>query len=131
MIYRFVDGGEVPVRPDPAVVRAVLEPHEVGDPRRTVGEDGTLAFRIRAPDGSEAEITADEYGIGVSRPQAGGVLDIIAELAARLGAVFLDPGRPGVLCRAEDRPHLPPGMREDAVVIDMTGEGLAAALGIR
>ncbi|MFF8605697.1 hypothetical protein ACF06X_07135 [Streptomyces sp. NPDC015346] len=128
LIYTFVDGGEVPVPPDPALVRAVLEPHDVGDPRLTVGEDGTLAFWIRASDGSEAEVTADRHGILVSRPHAGAVFGIIAELVSRLGAVILDPGGSGVVCRAEELAHLPAGMREDAVVIEMTGEAVEAAL---
>ncbi|WP_327260696.1 hypothetical protein OG444_03575 [Streptomyces sp. NBC_01232] len=128
MIYKFVDGGEVPVPPDTAVVRAVLEPHDIGDPRRTTGEDGWLGFWIRASDGSEAEVFADEYGIYVERPQAGAVFGIIAELASRLGAVVINPSGPGVVCRAEEYAHLPADMRDDVLVIEMTGEALEAAL---
>ncbi|QES48810.1 hypothetical protein DEJ50_14255 [Streptomyces venezuelae] len=128
MIYRFVDGAEWPAPPDMAVVRAVLEPHDVGDPQRTVGEDGTTGFRVRAADGSEAEIFVDQYGIHVERPHAGGVFGIVAELVSRLGAVVIDPARAGIVCRAEEQPHLPPDMREGAVVIEMTGEALEAAL---
>lgn len=128
MIFKFVDGGEAPVPPDTAVVRAVLEPHDVGDPRLTVGEDGSMSFWIRAPDGGEAEVFADVHGLGVSRPNAGDVFAVIAELTSRLGAVVLDPSRVGVVCGVEAYTHLPAEMRDDAVVIDMTGEALEAAL---
>ncbi|MET9689723.1 hypothetical protein ABZY81_14765 [Streptomyces sp. NPDC006514] len=127
-IYKFVDGGEVPVPPDMAVVRAVWEPHDVGDPRHTVGEDGSLCFWIRASDGSEAEMFADGYGVPVSRPGAGAVFGIITELASRLGAVIFDPSRGAIVCGAEEHAHLPAGMQEDAVVVDMTGEAVEAAL---
>jgi hypothetical protein len=128
MIFKFVDGGETPVLLDLALVRAVLEPHDVGDPQLTVGEDGNLAFWIRALDGSEAEIFADQQGIEVHRPHAGGVFGIVAQLVSRLGAVVIDPSRAGVVCRAEEHPHLPAGMQDDAIVIEMTGEALETAL---
>ncbi|MER5913692.1 hypothetical protein ABT124_25205 [Streptomyces sp. NPDC001982] len=128
LIYKFVDGGEVPVPLDMALVRAVLEPHHVEDPQLTVAEDGTLQFWIRASDGSEAELFAHENGILVSRPQADGVFGIIAELVSRLGAVIIDPSEGGVVCRAEEHAHLPAGMRDDAIVIEMTGEAVETAL---
>ncbi|MGW1885848.1 hypothetical protein [Streptomyces sp. NPDC001970] len=128
MIYKFVDGGEVPVPLDMELVRAVLEPHHVGDPQLTVGEDGTLGFWIRASDGSEAEMFVDEYGITVHRPHAGGVFGIVAELVSRLGAIIINPSRVGVVCRAEELAGLPPGMQHDAIVIEMTGEAVEAAL---
>ncbi|MEV6397412.1 hypothetical protein AB0M39_22015 [Streptomyces sp. NPDC051907] len=128
MIYKFVDGGEVPVPLDLALVRAVLEPYDVGDPQLTEGEDASLAFWIRASDGSEAEIFADENGILVERPHAGGVFGIIAELAARLGAVVISPSSAGIVCGADEHAHLPAGMRDDAIVIEMEGETLEAVL---
>ncbi|WP_432116997.1 hypothetical protein [Streptomyces sp. bgisy032] len=127
-IYKFVDGGDVPVPPDMELVRAVLEPHNVGDPQSTVSEDGTLRFWLRAPDGSEAEISADETGILVERPQAGRVFAILADLVAALGAVIFDPRTGRVVCRAEERTGLPADMQEEAVVIDMTGDALEAVL---
>ncbi|MFF7313036.1 hypothetical protein [Streptomyces sp. NPDC008137] len=127
-IYKFVDGGDVPVPPDLDVVRAVLEPHDVGDPRLTVAEDGSLRFWIRASDGSEAEISADETGLLVERPHAGGVFAIVAELVSRLGAVVVDPTTGRIVCREEERSQLPAGMQDDAVIIEMTGEALSAAL---
>lgn len=128
VIYKFVGGGEVPVPLDMALVRSVLEPHDVGDPQFTEGENGALAFWIRASDGSEAEIFADEHCLAVERPHAGAVFGIVAELTSRLGAVVLDPSTAEVVCRAEEYAHLPAGMRDDAIVIEMTGEALQAAL---
>lgn len=130
MIFKFADGGEEPVPLDPASIRAVLEPHEVGDPRLTAGtgKDGGLEFWVRAPDGSEAEIFADARCIAVHRPHAGAVWDIVAELVSRLGAVVFDPSGGGVVCRAEEHAHLPASMRDDVTVIEMTGEALEVAL---
>ncbi|WP_416984074.1 hypothetical protein [Streptomyces sp. T028] len=54
--------------------------------------------------------------------------NIVAELVTRLGAVVLDPSGAGVVCRAEEHAHLPPAMRDDAIVIEMTGEALETAL---
>ncbi|MCL6734681.1 hypothetical protein [Streptomyces neyagawaensis] len=128
MVLRFVDGGETPVPLDPAVVREVLEPYDADGPGATEGEDGSPAYRVRAADGSEAEIFADDHGLTVHRPHAGEVWDIVAELVARLGAVVLDPSGTGVVCRAEEHGHLPARWRDDAVVIEMTGEALETAL---
>lgn len=128
MIFKFVDGGEVPALLDQALIRAVLEPHDVGDPQLTVEGDGGLQFWVRASDGSEAEIFADAQGVEVHRPHAGGVWNIVAELVSRLGAVIIDPSKGGVVCRTEERPHLPADMQDDAIVIEMTGEALEAAL---
>lgn len=69
MISKFVDGNDTPVPLDLALVRAVLEPHDVGDPHLTESENGSLGFWIRAPDGSETDIFVDEQGIQVRRPR--------------------------------------------------------------
>jgi hypothetical protein len=127
-IYKFADGGGAPVAPEMALVRAVLEPHDVGDPQLTVAEDGSLRFWIRASDDSEAEISADETGILVERPQTGGVFAIVAELVTKLGAVIIDPASGRAVCRAEEQTRLPADMRQEAIVIDMTGDALEAAL---
>ncbi|MFF9808605.1 hypothetical protein ACF1G5_26420 [Streptomyces coeruleorubidus] len=127
-IYKFVDGGDVPVPLDMELVRSVLEPHDYGDPQFTAGEDGSLWFWVRATDGSEAEISADGTGVLVERPQTGGVFAIVAELVAKLEAVIVDPSTGRAVCRAEERTHLPADMQEEAIVIDMTGDALEAAL---
>ncbi|MEV0244351.1 hypothetical protein AB0I06_31175 [Streptomyces sp. NPDC050674] len=127
-IYKFAGGADVPVPLDLELVQAVLEPFDVGDPGLRSDPGGCLQFWIRAGDGSEAEIFAGDTGILVERPHSGGVFGIIAELMSRLGAVALDPGEGRIVCRAQEYAQLPLGMRKDAVVIEMTGERLEAAL---
>ncbi|MFF7383507.1 MULTISPECIES: hypothetical protein [Streptomyces] len=125
----FVEGSDVPVPLDMDVVRSVLGPYETGDPALTVMEDGWLQFWVRASDGSEAEIFADGSSVLVERPQSGtGVFGIIAELAARLRAVVIDPNNGVFLCDEETYAQLPVAMREDSVSVEMTGEALTAAL---
>ncbi|WP_416970971.1 hypothetical protein [Streptomyces sp. 4F14] len=120
-IYRFAEGGESTVPPDPAVVRDVLGPYAVVEP-------SDAEYWVRAEDGGEAEFFVDAYGITVERPQPGGVFGLVAELAVRLGAVVVEPGG-HVACRAqEDVARLPESLREGAIVIEMTGPALEAAL---
>ncbi|GAQ56272.1 hypothetical protein [Streptomyces acidiscabies] len=57
-IYRFAEGGDIPVPPDPAVVRDVLGPY-------TVVEPSDDEYWVRAEDGSEAEFFVGEYGVTV------------------------------------------------------------------
>ena len=119
-IYRFAEGGDIPVPPDPAVVRDVLGPYAVVEPSDT-------EYWVRAEDGSEAEFFVDEYGILVERPQAGAVMGLVAELAARLGAAVFLPGG-GIVCRAEDVAHLPESFRDEATAIGATGPTFQEAL---
>lgn len=129
MLRTFVEGGDAPVPLDMDVVRSVLAPYDTGDPALTVMEDGWLQFWVRASDGSEAEIFADDSSVLVERPHSGtGVFGIVAELAARLGAVVIDPNSGVFLCGEETYARLPVAMREDSVVVGMTGEALKAAL---
>ncbi|MFJ2725231.1 hypothetical protein [Streptomyces collinus] len=128
-IYKFVEGSDAPVPLDMEVVRSVLTPYDVGDPDRTATEDGGLQYWVRAADGSEAEIFVDRASILVERPHSGpGVFAIVAELAARLAAVIFDPSQGTFFCGPEAHAHLPADMRQEAVLIDMTGEAVADAL---
>ncbi|MEU1536199.1 hypothetical protein [Streptomyces fagopyri] len=128
-IYKFLEGSDMPVPLDTDVVRAVLSPYDVGDSRLAVMEDGHLQYWVRAADGSEAEIFADETGISVERPHSGsGVFAIVAELASRLQAVIFEPCEGVFLCGTEARAQLPAHMQEEVVLIEMTGEAVEAAL---
>ncbi|MFE9500295.1 hypothetical protein [Streptomyces collinus] len=128
-IYKFVEGSDAPVPLDLEVVRSVLTPYDVGDPGRTMTEDGGLQYWVRAADGSEAEIFVDRTSILVERPHSGpDVFAVVAELAARLAAVIFDPSRGTFFCGPEAHAHLPVDMRQEAVLIDMTGEAVEAAL---
>lgn len=129
-IYKFVEGIDVPVALDIEVVRAVLDPYAVGDPNLLVMEDGTLQFWVRATDGSEVEIFADETGILLERPHSGsGVFAIVAELVARLGAVIFEPREGVFLCDAEVHAYLAPDLKKNAVLTELTGAAVEAALG--
>ncbi|WP_432157340.1 MULTISPECIES: hypothetical protein [unclassified Streptomyces] len=133
-IYKFVDGAADPVPVDKDKVREVLAPYDAGVQGLTVDEDGNLQFWVRAADGSSADVTTDEYCVSFDRPTRGesgsvtGVFGIVAEVVNRLGAVILDLSAGRALCREEELTHLPSDMREDAVVIEMTGEHVEAAL---
>ncbi|MEV3911143.1 MULTISPECIES: hypothetical protein [Streptomyces] len=128
-IYKFVEGSDAPVPLDRDLVRTVLGPYDVGDPDLTLMDDGRLQYMVRAADGSGAEFFVDETGILVERPHSGsGVFAIVAELAARLGAVILEPSEGVFLCGTEAHAHLPADMRDEVVLIDMTGEAVEAAL---
>ncbi len=64
-------------------------------------------------------------GVDVHRFPSGGVVHLVAELAARLGAAVVLPD--GVLVGDEEqRANLPDGLREAAVVIEMTGSACGA-----
>ncbi|RSS41219.1 hypothetical protein [Streptomyces sp. WAC08241] len=118
-LHRFV-GGEPEVLDD-RVIRDVLAPH-VARAGRDAGE-----LLVRAADGGEAEVDVSATGVDVHRFPSGGVVHLVAELAARLGAAVVLPD--GVLVGDEEqRANLPDGLREAAVVIEMTGSGLRGAL---
>ncbi|MET8812660.1 hypothetical protein ABZW47_11690 [Streptomyces sp. NPDC004549] len=128
-LYRFTEGSDTPVPLDLDTVRSVLAPYDTGDPALTVMDDGRHQFWVRASDGSGAEIFADGTGVLVERPHSGtGVFGIVAELAARLGAVVVEPRSGAFLCDGETYARLPATVRDDAVVVELTGEALAAAL---
>ncbi|MFE2332755.1 hypothetical protein [Streptomyces coelicoflavus] len=99
---------------DTDLVRTVLSP--VAAVQEGVTDDGATEYWIRAADGSEAEVSVLGGHIGVTRPQAGDVWQIIIELADRLRAAVLLPDGT-LLCREEMRGHLPEGMRNDAVLV--------------
>ncbi|MFJ3782255.1 hypothetical protein [Streptomyces sp. NPDC090093] len=118
-LHRFA-GGE-PQALDDRVVRAVLAPHVVA------ASPDAAEVVIRTADGGEAELHVTTDGISVHRFPPGDVVDVVAELADRLGATVLLPD--GALVRDETRrTDLPDGLHETAAVIEMTGRGLRAAL---
>ncbi|GGU44050.1 hypothetical protein [Streptomyces violascens] len=119
-LHRFVDGEAESL--DERVIREVLTPHAVNS-----GQNDTELL-IRAADGGEAEVDVSTDGISVHRFPHGGILDIVAELADCLGAAIALPG--GVLVSGEEqRVNLPDGLRDMAVVVEMTGPGLRRAFG--
>ncbi|MGW7367783.1 hypothetical protein ACWGI8_31265 [Streptomyces sp. NPDC054841] len=118
-LHRFL-GGE-PETLDERVTREVLAPYAVN------ADQDSEEVLIRAADGEEAEMNVRADGISVHRFSSGGVLDIVAELADRLGAAIVLPD--GVLVGGEEqRANLPDGLRDMAVVVEMTGPSLQVAL---
>lgn len=118
-LHRFVEGE--PESLDERVTREVLAPHAVN------ADQDSEEMLIRAADGGEAEVTVSADGISVHRFASGAVLDIVAELADRLGAAIVAPD--GVLVSGEEqRANLPEGLRNGAVVVEMTGPALQGAL---
>ncbi|MEU3505077.1 hypothetical protein ABZ726_31680 [Streptomyces hundungensis] len=118
-LHRFVNGEAETL--DERVIHKVLDPHVVN-----LGQSDTELL-VRAADGGEAEVDVSSDGISVHRFPPGGVLDIVAELANCLGAAIALPD--GILLGTEGQlANLPDGLREMAVVIEMTGAGIQQAL---
>ncbi|MFE9405777.1 hypothetical protein ACFYNY_29195 [Streptomyces sp. NPDC006530] len=118
-LHRFVNGEAATL--DKGMIHEVLDPHVVN------GSQNDTELLVRAADGGEAEVDVSSDGISVHRFPSGGVLDIVAELANCLGAAIALPD--GMLLGAEEqRANLPDGLRELAVVIDMSGAGIQRAL---
>ncbi|CAM5542509.1 hypothetical protein STANM309S_00938 [Streptomyces tanashiensis] len=55
------------------------------------------------------------------------MLDLLARLAEELGAVILPVGGAALILREDGRRHLPPGLREEAIVIAPTGAAVTEA----
>ncbi|MFE0349005.1 hypothetical protein [Streptomyces griseoluteus] len=118
-LHRFVDGEAETL--DERVTQEVLAPYAVNSAQ------GSGEMLIQAADGGEAEVNVSADGISVHRFPPGGVLDIVAELADRLGAAILVPD--GALVSGEEqRANLPAPFQDGAVVMEMTGAGIQSAL---
>ncbi|WP_167152777.1 hypothetical protein [Streptomyces sp. MBT27] len=118
-LHRFVDGEAETL--DERVIREVLAPHAAN-----AGQDANELL-VRAADGGEAEMDVSGDGVSVHRFPLGGILDIIAELTDRLGAAIALPDSV-LLGTEEQRANLPDGLRDMAVVVEMTGPGLQRVL---
>jgi len=89
-------------------------------------------WRVRTPDGDEADIYADvtpgTFGsLMMSHFSVGGPLDLLAEFAIRANAVILVPGGPAMLTAGAQRQHLPDDFQHDAIVI-RNGDDIRQAL---
>lgn len=117
-LQRFIDGESAAL--DQGLLREVLHPHVV------VGEGASLF--IRADDGSEADVFAHPDGVTIDRPQSGQVFDLVAALMQQLEAVLVLPGGVTLLRTEQDRADLPEGLRDSAVVVEMTGAAIERAI---
>ena len=89
-------------------------------------------WRVRTPDGDEADIYADvtpgTFGsLMISHFAVGGPLDLLAEFATRASGVILTPGGPAMLPAEAQRQHLPDHFQNNAIVI-RNGDDIRQAL---
>jgi hypothetical protein len=118
---RFERGQPVPI--DKSAFLAAVTPFVAQ------AEAASRFFRLRAPDGGEADVYAgvDEgpcMGFMVNHFAGGAMLDLLVDLAAATDTVALLPDRPTVVTRPEQRQHLPEGVGADVRVV-ATGADLA------
>lgn len=119
-VQRFAHGDAAPM--DDERGQVLLAPH-------VVAREPEYGFvRIRASDGGEADVYASPGSIMVSRFAWGGILDIVADLVERLGAVILLPEGVAILGTAQDRSHLPVELQTDAVVVDLSGAAIQGVI---
>ncbi|WP_369144630.1 hypothetical protein [Streptomyces sp. R44] len=112
---RFVAGE--PAALDLDRFRRVVEPYVAA------GSVDAGEVLLRAEDGSEAEfhVSTGESGGAVTSLTAmhiarGAVLDVVGRVADALGAVILPVGGPARIRHEDERRHLPPELRDEAVV---------------
>ncbi|MGW1746026.1 CbrC family protein [Streptomyces sp. NPDC002092] len=128
-VCRFIDGE--PVRMDETAIREVLGPVTVGGmPASGLPE----SWDLEAEDGGGSEVYGDSERLTFTRFSTGAILDRVAELARRAGAVVLPLDRPAILPSEADRKHLPQTLRADAIVVppaSLTGQAIAQTIAPR
>ncbi|MGW8765361.1 hypothetical protein ACWGN5_22950 [Streptomyces sp. NPDC055815] len=111
-LLRFVDGELAAL--DVERFRRVVEPYVVA------GSVDAGEVLLRAEDGGEAEFSVPTGGpvtsLTAMRVSRGAMLAVVARVADALGAVILPVGGPAELRHEDERRHLPPELREEAVV---------------
>ncbi|MFJ7270746.1 hypothetical protein ACIQV3_29580 [Streptomyces sp. NPDC099050] len=128
-LLRFVDGEAVAL--DPVGLRQVTEPYVV-----VGGPDDDYSL-LRAEDGGEADLYHQNHvehgmrGVTATHFARGAMLGVLARLAVALGAVIVPQCGDALIFREEERRHLPPELRANAVVIVPTAEGMQAAFDAR
>ncbi|CAM5503183.1 hypothetical protein GCM10010222_64580 [Streptomyces tanashiensis] len=125
-LFRFVDGELAAL--DVERFRRVVEPYVVA------GAPDLGEVLLRAEDGGTAEFSVPADGAGgvtsltATHLSTGAALDLLARLAEELGAVILPVGGAALILHEEGRRHLPPGLREEAIVIAPTGAAVTEAI---
>ena len=116
-LCRFVGGEPAPM--DETAIRDVLAALE----------------ELEAEDGGTVDVDGDAHGLTFHHPSPGRVLDLVldlvAELARRTGAVVVPEGRPAILTTEADRRHLPDNLRAEAIVVPppaLTGQAISLAV---
>jgi uncharacterized protein CbrC (UPF0167 family) len=128
-VCRFIDGEPVPM--DETAIRDVLGPVTVGGmPASGLPE----SWDLEAEDGGDSEVYGDSEWLTFNRFATGAILDRVAELARRTGAVVLPQDCPAILPSEADRKHLPEPLRADAIVVPptaLTGQVIAQTIAPR
>ncbi|MEV0471197.1 hypothetical protein [Streptomyces prunicolor] len=99
---------------DETAIRDVLGPITVGG-MTPVGL--SESWGLEAEDGGVADVHGDVRWLTFDRFSPGRVLDHIAELARRTGAVVIPGDGPAILSAEAHRKHLPEGFRAEAIVV--------------
>ncbi|MEU9283315.1 CbrC family protein [Streptomyces sp. NPDC048275] len=125
-VWRFVDGEPAPM--DETAIRDVLGPVTLGGmPAAGLPE----SWDLEAEDGGAAEVYGDVHGLTFSRFSPGHILDLVAELARRTGAVVIPLNCPAILTTEAHRKHLPENFWEEAIVVPpaaLTGHAIAQVI---
>ncbi|MFG2747353.1 hypothetical protein [Streptomyces xanthophaeus] len=126
-LMRFVDG-EVAALDAERFLRVIGPYVTARDPElgfvQLRAEDGGRAdvyFRAHPQDGL-THVTFTHVGVGA-------VFGLLARLTAELSASFAPQDDVTLILDEDARPHLPPPLRRDAVVVAPTGEAFLAVLG--
>ncbi|MEU6975480.1 hypothetical protein [Streptomyces sp. NPDC046371] len=114
-VCRFENGEPAPL--DMSAAHEVLGPYVVARDR------GTDFLSVSTGDGEEADVYLNSpAGITFNRFGGDGIMDLLAVLLRRLGAVLVVPGGPTVIQRDEESEHLPASLRDEwPVVVARTG----------
>ncbi|MFE5592036.1 hypothetical protein [Streptomyces sp. NPDC056549] len=112
-LFRFVDGELAAL--DVERFRRVVEPYVVA------GAPDLGEVLLRAEDGGEAEfyVRTGEHGevtsLTAMHISGGAMLDVVTRVADALGAVILPVGGPVEILHEDQRRHLPPDLRDEAI----------------
>ncbi len=116
-----VDGEPAPN--DKAAIRDILGPITLGGMPPTGLPE---SWNLEAEDGGVADVRGDADGLTFHRFSAGRVLDRVAELACRTGAVVIPLDCPAILTAEAHRKHLPENFRADAIVVPSAAPAASA-----
>lgn len=125
-LLRFDCGHPVPL--DNAVFQELTAPYVV---RRDPAHE---FLSLRMPDGGTAEVYGGAASDGtlasvmLTHFDTGDVLELVAELAASLHAAVVLQDGVAVVADAGQREHLVADLRPDAVIVDLSGAAIQAAI---
>lgn len=120
-LLRFEDGSPAPMDFD--VFEAATAPHV----HRREPQHNFLMLRM--PDGGEADVYATREPDGtLASVMHGAVLDHVPEMARVLGAAVVLQEGVALVADAEQRDHLVPDLRPDAMLVALEGATIQAVI---